>query len=194
LAQKQNRNFYAKSILEYGISAQGVHWNSSFTQYKRFEILTQFITQDIHNSSIIDVGCGMGEYYNYLMNESLKPKTYQGIDCEESMIGISKKRYPRAHFEIQNVLSDPLFKADYYVCSGAMNILEKNEFYSFIENCYQSCTKGFAFNFLKKDRYTDITKEEIVSFCKNLTPNIQTKDNYLDNDYSIFLQKEKHVL
>ncbi len=194
MAQKQNKNFYQKSILEYGISAQGVHWNSKATQYKRFEILSQFIIKEIPHSSIIDVGCGMGEYYNYLMDESLNPKSYLGIDCEESMIDISKKRYPKAHFKIQNILTDSLLDADYYVCSGAMNILEKEEFYTFIQNCYKYCKKGFAFNFLKKDRYTDITKEEIIHFCKTLTSNLQTKDDYLDNDYSIFLQKEKYAI
>lgn len=194
MAQKQNKKFYEKSVHEYGISAQGVHWNSIFTQYKRFEILSQFIIEDIAHSSIIDAGCGMGEYYNYLMTENLNPKSYLGIDCEESMINISKKRYPKAHFKVKNVLTDPLILADYYVCSGAMNILAKEEFFLFIKNCYDHCNKGFVFNFLKKDRYTDLSKEEIIRFCKTLTSTIQTRDDYLENDYSVFLQKEKHAV
>ncbi len=189
MAQKQNRLFYKESICRFGISAQGVHWNSQSSQYKRFEILSEFIKDDIPNASIVDVGCGMGEYYNYLMDENLEPKKYIGIDCEEDMINISKKRYPKTNFLIQNVLEDELLCADYYVCSGAMNILDYNEFFMFILNCYEKCEKGFIFNFLKNDSYNNVKKEEVINFCKKFAKNIQTKDDYLDNDFSIFISK-----
>ncbi len=189
MSQSHNQKFYEESIEEYGISAQGVHWNSEFSQYKRFEILTEFIHDDIENSTLIDVGCGMGEYYNYLMDEDLKPKKYLGIDCEPKMIDIATKRYPKTDFVLLNVLTDDLLSADYYVCSGAMNILDVNEFYLFILNCFEKCEKGFVFNFLKKDSYTKIYKEEILNLCRKISNNVQSKDNYLDNDFSIFISK-----
>jgi len=193
LAQKHNNKFYKESILKYGISAQGVHWNSEFSQYKRFEVLSAFIKNDINQSTIVDVGCGMGEYYNYLMDNDLAPKAYLGIDCEEQMISIAKKRYPRTDFKVQNVLTDSLLESDYYICSGAMNILEKEEFFSFLAKCYEKSIKGFAFNFLKKESFTNVSKEEVLEFCIKLSPNlqnIQTQEDYLDNDYSIFLRKD----
>ena len=189
MSQSHNQKFYEESIDTYGISAQGVHWNSEFSQYKRFEILTEFIREDIKSSTLIDVGCGMGEYYNYLMDEELKPKNYMGIDCEQKMIDIAAKRYPRVDFILKNVLEDELPIADYYICSGAMNILEVNEFYLFILNCYEKCEKGFVFNFLKKDSYTKVYKEEILTLCHKISNNVQSKDNYLDNDFSIFISK-----
>lgn len=63
MTKKKNTLFYKKAIDKYGISAQGVHWNSEFSQYKRFEVLTSFIKDSIKDSSIIDAGCGFGEYY-----------------------------------------------------------------------------------------------------------------------------------
>jgi len=189
LSQSHNQKFYEESIDTYGISAQGVHWNSEFSQYKRFEILTEFIREDIHNSTLIDVGCGMAEYYNYLMDEELKPKDYIGIDCEQKMIDIAAKRYPKVNFILKNVLENELPIADYYICSGAMNILEVNEFYLFILNCYEKCDKGFVFNFLKKDSYTKVYKEEILTLCHKISNNVKSKDNYLDNDFSIFISK-----
>lgn len=190
MAQKDNQDFYNESITKYGISAQGVHWNSHSTQYKRFDVLTNFIEDDITESSVIDAGCGMGEYYNYLMDRQLKPKKYIGIDCEKDMINISKKRYPHPDFLVQNIFEDELFSSDYYVCSGALNILEENEFYTFIKKCYEKSLKGFVFNFLKSDSYNNIKKEDVLDFCSKLTPNIQTKDNYLENDFTIFLVKQ----
>lgn len=192
MGQIHNKKFYKESVTKYGISAQGVHWNSQSSQYKRFEILTQFIQGNIHDSFVIDVGCGMGEYYNYLMDRDLAPKAYLGIDCEEEMIKIAKKRYPRTNFKVQNVLTDSLLQSDYYICSGAMNILEKDEFFAFLTLCYKNSIKGFIFNFLKKESYTAIRKEEILEFCVKLSSdvnNIRIRDDYLDNDCTIFLQK-----
>ncbi len=184
-----NNLFYSKSIKKYGISAKGVHWNSEFSQYKRFEILTSFIKDSIKESSIIDAGCGFGEYYNYLFDNNLKPKSYLGIDCEEQMIVLASKRFLNTKFLIQDILEDELIEADYYICSGAMNILKKEEVFIFIEKCFNASYKGFIFNFLKNDSLTTIKSSDIINFCSKLSKKILIKENYLNNDFSIHLKK-----
>ncbi|PLY10812.1 MAG: class I SAM-dependent methyltransferase [Arcobacter sp.] len=189
MAQKDNTTFYKKSIKKYGISAKGVHWNSEFTQYMRFEILTRFIKKDIKNSSIIDAGCGFGEYYNYLFDNDLKPKSYIGIDCEQEMIKLASKRFLDTNFHIKNILYDELETADYYICSGALNILDKYEIFQFIHKCFNASTKAFIFNFLKDDPLTKVKVKDVLSYCKTLTKNMQIEENYLENDVSIILKK-----
>ncbi len=189
MAQKDNSSFYQKAIKKYGISAKGVHWNSEFTQYMRFEILTQFIKHDIKESSIIDAGCGFGEYYNYLFDNDLKPLSYRGIDCEEQMIELASKRFLDTKFYIKNVLYDELDIADYYICSGALNILNKEEIFQFINKCFETSKKAFIFNFLKNDPLTKVKVDDVLTYCKTLSKNIQIEENYLKNDISIFLKK-----
>ena len=189
MAQKDNKEFYKKTIKRYGISAQGVHWNSDFSQYKRFEILTDFIKKDIKESSVIDAGCGFGEYYNYLFDNNLKPKSYLGIDCEEQMINLASKRFLNTSFEKQDILKDKLNLADYYICSGAMNILEKKEVFVFIEKCFLASKKAFIFNFLKNDSLTKVSKSQVINYCSILSPNMEIKEDYLSNDFSIYLKK-----
>jgi len=184
-----NNEFYTNAIKEFGISAQGVHWNSKYTQYKRFEIITKLIKKDIRNSSIVDVGCGFGEYYNYLQMNNRVPKEYIGIDCEKSMIDISKKRFPSQQFYIQNVLEDDLIEADYYISSGALNILNINEIDIFISNCYKTSKKGFIFNYLKELTFTNISQKDILNIVKKYTNTIIFKENYLENDFTIFMKK-----
>jgi len=184
-----NKDFYAKSIKEFGISAQGVHWNSKYTQYKRFEMLTKCIKRDIKNSTIVDVGCGFGEYFNYLSNNHKIPQKYIGIDCEEKMIDVCNIRFPNEEFYRQNVLRDKLKKADYYICSGAMNILGFDEVTVFIKRCFETSNKGFIFNYLKNITFTDIKQHEIEEICRQYTQNIIIKDGYLDNDFTIFMVK-----
>jgi 2-polyprenyl-3-methyl-5-hydroxy-6-metoxy-1,4-benzoquinol methylase len=189
MAQEDNNKFYKKSIQRYGISAQGVQWNSEFSQYKRFEVLTDFIKNSIKESSIIDAGCGFGEYYNYLFDNDLKPKLYLGIDCEEQMISLASKRFLNTSFKIQNILKDELDKADYYICSGAMNILEEKEVFLFIEKCFSASIKAFIFNFLKNDSLSKVSKNQVINYCSILCPNMEIKEDYLSNDFSIYLKK-----
>lgn len=189
MAQKDNHRFYEHSIKKYGMSAKGVHWNSRYTQYKRFEILTAFIKNEIKNSTIIDAGCGFAEYYNYLFNNNLTPKLYIGIDCEENMINIASKRFNDIDFYMKNILEDELLLADYYICSGAMNILKKEEIFIFIKKCFEASNIAFIFNFLVNDPLTKVNIKDIINFCESLTTNIQIKENYLNNDITIQIKK-----
>ena len=146
--KKNNYQFYNPAIKKYGISAKGVRWNSKYSQYKRFEVLTNFIENEIKESNIVDAGCGFAEYYNYLFDNNLKPKSYIGIDCEEEMITLASKRFLDTNFYIKDIIKDELIFADYYICSGAMNILKKDEIFIFIKKCFEASNIGFVFNFL----------------------------------------------
>lgn len=189
MAHVDNKQFYKSSIKKYGISAKGVHWNSEYTQYIRFQVLTSFIKDSIKESFIIDAGCGFGEYYNYLFDNELKPKLYLGIDCEDQMISLASKRFINTRFEIQNILKDTLIISDYYICSGAMNILEKREVFLFIENCFSASKIAFIFNFLKNDGLTNIDASDIIDYCLTLSNKIEIKEDYLHNDFSVCLKK-----
>uniref|UniRef100_UPI0040473D34 methyltransferase domain-containing protein n=1 Tax=Aliarcobacter sp. TaxID=2321116 RepID=UPI0040473D34 len=189
MSQKDNNQFYKNSIKKYGISAKGVHWNSRYTQYIRFEVLTNFIKHNITESSVIDAGCGFGEYYNYLFDNNLKPKSYLGVDCENEMIKLASKRFLNVDFIVQNILEEELIPSDYYICSGAMNILEEKEVFIFIKKCFDSSKIAFVFNFLKNDSLTSVDINKVLEYCQSLTKNISIKDNYLDNDVSILLKK-----
>lgn len=189
MTKKKNTLFYKKAIDRYGISAQGVHWNSEFSQYKRFEVLTSFIENSIKESTIIDAGCGFGEYYNYLFDNNLKPKSYLGIDCEEQMIKLASKRFLNTKFEVQDILNDSLLNSDYYICSGAMNLLKKEEVFTFIEKCFNASNKAFIFNFIKNDSLTNVKYSDIMDFSSKLSKQMLLKEDYLSNDFSIYLKK-----
>lgn len=183
-----NKQFYEKAIKEYGVTAQGVHWNNKYTQYKRFEVITSSI-KDIKNSSLVDVGCGFGEYYNYLEINDKVPKGYIGIDSVKKMIDISKKRFEDKIFLNLDILEDDLITADYYICSGALNILTYNECETFIKKCFQHSKKAFIFNFLRGLTFNNILKSDIITICEKLGGNIKLEEGYLDNDFTIIMIK-----
>ena len=184
-----NKKFYTKSINRFGISAKGVHWDNKFTQYKRFQILTKPVLDDLPQSTIIDAGCGFGEYLRYLLINNIKFQDYIGYDCEPKMVQISQKRFPNYNFFIKDITKDQLQFADFYICSGAMNLLDIKQIKSFISNGYYYCNKAFCFNYLKKYTFTNISQDQIISICKQITSNIQIIEGYLENDFTIILFK-----
>ena len=187
--KNNNYKFYNPAIKKYGISAKGVRWNSKYSQYKRFEVLTNFIENEIKKSNIVDAGCGFAEYYNYLFDNNLKPKSYIGIDCEEEMITLASKRFLNTSFYIKDIIKDELVFADYYICSGAMNILKKDEIFIFIKKCFEASNIGFVFNFLKNDPLTNVNFLDILHYSKSLSKRVEIKEDYLENDISIFIKK-----
>lgn len=189
MSKIDNHKFYKKAYLEYGISARGVHWNSKYTQYKRFEILTSFIKNKLATSSIVDAGCGFAEYLNYLKYTNLKYLEYSGLDCEDKMIEVSKKRFKEVTFLKKDIIKDTLLEKDYYICSGALNLLSYEDLKSFIENCFKFSKKGFVFNYLENENFVDISKSQILNICMNLSSKVDIKDGYLYNDYTIFVEK-----
>ena len=187
--KNNNYKFYNPAIKKYGISAKGVRWNSKYSQYKRFEVLTNFIENEIKKSNIVDAGCGFAEYYNYLFDNNLKPKSYIGIDCEEEMITLASKRFLDTNFYIKDIIKDELIFADYYICSGAMNILKKDEIFIFIKKCFEASNIGFVFNFLKNDPLTNVNFLDILHYSKSLSKRVEIQEDYLENDISIFIKK-----
>lgn len=184
-----NSKFYNDAIKKFGVSAQGVHWNSKYSQYKRFEIITACM-KDIQQSSIVDAGCGFGEYYVYLSLQKQIPQEYIGIDCEVNMIRIAQERFGFLEFYVKNVLKESLIFSDYYVCSGALNLLSKKEFFLFIQNAWSHSKKGFVFNFLKDESFNRISVKEVIAFCQSLnSAKMELCENYLNNDMTIFLKR-----
>lgn len=184
-----NHTFYSYSYKKHGVSAKGVHWGTKQRQYKRFEVLIDFIKDDIETNSLLDIGSGYGELISYFQETNIYPQSYIGIDCEEFMIDICKKRFPNSKFFKKNILIDTLPEADYYICSGSLNILTKDEFLKAIENCFNQSKKGFLFNFLTDAFIHGLTSFDVYMFCQKLTKNIDICNDYLENDYSIFLKK-----
>ncbi len=180
-----NKQFYENTINKYGVSAKGVHWKNQDTQYKRFEAISNFIKND--KSTLIDAGCGFGEYYKYLQLNNYKDINYIGYDCYIKMVDISKKRFQNIVFKHKDILNNDLEYADYYVCSGALNTLNKESIKLFIKRCFKYSKKAFIFNHLSQNSVSGFTKDELINYAKTLSSNIKVKDDYLENDFTIVI-------
>lgn len=182
-----NHLFYKNSFLKHGNSAKGLHWSSKVTQEKRFSIILDLIP-DIEQSVIVDAGCGYGHILDYFKKQNSFPKNYIGIDCEDFMIELCNETYPKYNFTKLDILTNNLPIGDYYICSGAVNLLDKENLFLFIKNCFNSSKKGFIFNHISNNFY-NISKDEVLNYCQTITNKFKVEENYLKNDYTIYLMK-----
>ena len=58
-----NKIFYENAIKRYGCTARGLNWNSKNSQHTRFEVIHELLADHLPSSSIIDAGCGFGDYW-----------------------------------------------------------------------------------------------------------------------------------
>lgn len=141
-----NRHFYHSGIVEHGYTPQGLRWHSKQSQEVRFHQLVSLLPYD--TQSIADAGCGFGDLCGYIHSLGTYSLRYIGLDSLEVMVDEASKRTQEVVYQC-DILVDPLPDAEFYLCSGSLNILTRNAAYLFIERCYQASSRGVIFNFLE---------------------------------------------
>ena len=187
MARIDSHKFYTSSIAKYGISPKGLHWNSKQSQEVRFQTLVELLPSKIE--ALGDAGCGFGDLYLYMKSEKREPKRYVGIDSLHKMCAIASKK-TSCEIIMADICKEELPILDYYVCSGALNILTKFETYQFIRNCYTSSKKGFIFNALYGDKesktYNYLSIKAIKKIAKELeVKELVVREGYLENDITV---------
>jgi SAM-dependent methyltransferase len=184
-----NKQFYLSAIKLHGHSAKGVNWISKKKQSVRFDILLELLPDDLRNVTIADAGCGFGDFYTYMQTKFKSPKEYLGIDSIQEMCSITKA-HTNCSTLVADICKESLPTKDYYVCSGALNILTPFETQQFISNCYKSSKYGFIFNALHADKQSDtynyLSTQKIQTIAKELNvKEIIFQSDYLENDITV---------
>ncbi|MDQ1245613.1 MAG: Class SAM-dependent methyltransferase [Campylobacterota bacterium] len=189
-----NKTFYSTAIEKYGITAKGVNWHSKESQKMRFDIILEMLPEDISRYSIADAGCGFGDLYLYMLKKKRAPKEYIGIDSLPDMYSIASDR-TGCEIVIADICKDTLPSADFYICSGAMNVLEEFETHLFVRNCFLSSNIGFIFNVLhgdkKSETYNYLTTPQIERIAADLgVKKVVLRDDYMQDDITVLFLKE----
>jgi SAM-dependent methyltransferase len=184
-----NNKFYTSAIKIYGLTAKGVNWTSKQSQELRFDMILNMLPQNLSNTTIVDAGCGFGDFYLYMQKKKRTPKRYIGIDSLTDMCSISSYTTGCEIIEA-DICKDKLPSADFYICSGAMNTLEFFETYLFIQNCYKSSSIAFIFNILhgdkKSETYNYLSTLKIKNIAKELNiQEVKFIKEYMKNDITV---------
>jgi SAM-dependent methyltransferase len=192
------QNHYSNLYQQYGNSPKSLQWSDTYSQFKRFKILSE-IAKDVSWSRIIDIGCGLAHFLDYLKNQKQFNGEYLGLDFVSDFIIDNKKRFKNNKdtlFQLFDVAVNELPNDfDYIFISGIFNN-KTNENADFLKNtitkAFNSTKKGVAFNLMST--YVDYMDEglyyanpmEIFDYCKtHITKKITLRHDYLVKENTI---------
>jgi ubiquinone/menaquinone biosynthesis C-methylase UbiE len=150
----------------------------------------------VSGKSLLDVGCGLGDLYAYLLEKGIEAE-YTGVDILEGMIERARSRHPAARFLVGNIFDRSFMrnrKFDLLYCSGIFNLkigdnaaLLKKALRAF----FSLAREAVVFNLLdgnapdKDDRYYYFSQDDVRTFLLPYDWDIQFIGDYLPNDFTV---------
>jgi len=205
-ASREIIDFYTEHLKDHGGSAKGVGWKNEQAQVVRFEELSR-VFKAKENFYVNDLGCGTGEFFNFLLKHGFTRVSYQGYDILGEMVEAARKKIGH-HKEVhvkKISAADDLMSADYSVASGVFNVKYEaadNEWLSYITATLQVLNDksrlGFSVNFLSS--YSDREHKQsylyyadplfLFDYCKkNFSKNVALLHDYDQYDFTLIVRK-----
>jgi SAM-dependent methyltransferase len=185
--QKLYRNLFQKHHL----SHESLHWCSRYGQIKRFEVLASELPLSQH--SVLDLGCGLGDFYEYLTLEGAKSLDYTGYDICRELIDAARIRYPEGRFHCFDILGKHLPEQfDFVLASGIFGFSNREHMKAVLHKAFEMTRKALVFNFFftEKGSLFSLPPSEVLRICRDLNPRfLKVRKEYLKNDQTYFIQK-----
>jgi SAM-dependent methyltransferase len=213
-ARTQQIEYYEGLLDQHGESYLALDWNSTESQRLRYKIFKEILVYGKKSSgiSVLDVGCGFGDFYGLLKAEGLVHRnriSYTGYEIAPRILEVARRKYPDARFELKDILEDRYVpKFDYVFCSGALNIRtsERNEHLDLVKEMlfrmYDLCSCGVAVNFLSEGalpisnsedadsgRYFFFSPDQIINFVRFVCSRFILRHDYHAGDFTVYLFK-----
>jgi len=164
---------YRDSVKAYGGTFEATLWRSKAGQITRFATFQKFV--DFTDVSILDVGCGIGDFAQFLHDQQIAFDSFHGIDAMDDMIITANNRHlERSTFSTADIVTShgDLPSADWITCSGTLNAMGEELAISIIDALFDHCTVGLAFNFLSNQCDRDPKKESLEPASRFDTPSL----------------------
>ncbi len=198
---RRTRDYFSANLARFGPDVRAVDWGSRESQRTRFRILTQ--VGKLNGSSLLDIGCGMGDLYGWLKEENIQTN-YRGIDITPEMVTMAKKRFPGVDFSVGDMLEDALSgqQPDFAVASGIFYLRQnapEEYLQTVVATMFKAARVGVAFNslsnwFAEEPGEFHADPLQTVRFCRSLTPWVCLRHDYHLRDFTIFLYRDRHSL
>ena len=190
-------HIYEELLESFGPSPAALGWRSQITQRIRFEVLAQI--GDLHEASVLDVGCGLGDLYEFLRARGLRCR-YLGVDITPAMVAAAQKNHPEGNFALLDILTDPpAERYDYVFASGIFNMkISDNEGFvrSMLVRMFEICRRAVGANMLcrcapRQDRALHyFNPAEMFLFARTITPLVALRHDYHLDDFTLYLYRE----
>jgi SAM-dependent methyltransferase len=196
-SKDQILSFYNFHLKKFGDRPEALRWTPQ-GQLKRYHMLADIApAKDLNNSTVLDYGCGTGDFYKFLKRRGISVK-YSGVDINENFISLAKGKYPECDFRVMNADDDQFGGFyDYIFICGVFNLQVpgvEDDMKNALVALFKHCNKGLALNALSshapiRDPELHVTSpEEMVKFSlENLSPFISLRHDRIQNDFTLYV-------
>ena len=186
-------NNMSKGLPEYGI----LGWESEEAQRLRFDVLLDSVRLD--GKSVLDVGCGTGNLFEYILSKGLRVK-YTGVDILGRMIEKAKSKGLDANFYHVDIFKNNIFKDysfDVIYASGIFNLNlgnNKDFLMKALDLFFRLSEEAVVFNLLhfaspdREKQYYYFHPDEVVKMIGGFSDKVKKVkiiEAYLKNDFTV---------
>jgi SAM-dependent methyltransferase len=196
LPDAETARWYEDKVRRFGYDHRGLGFRSRSSQERRFEALLGL--GDFHGRTLLDVGCGFGDFLQFLEERGIRP-SYTGLDICEPMIRRCRERFVAAgaQFVVADVLEyTPPHSFDYVVASGIFGLEApgvRERIAPTLERMNSWSRVGCAVNFLSRrspapaEARVYVDPAEMLELGLAITPAVRIDHSYLPNDFTLYL-------
>lgn len=201
---------YEETLAMFGPNVHGVDWPNLEDLETRFRIMASGVPATDEPVRLLDVGCGVGLFLDYLM-ENVVPGTwtYTGLDISAAMIDQARGRHPHARFLRRDLIADPDLGEthDFAILNGVFTVkrdLPQAAMEAFVQALltavWPHCRLGLAFNVMSV--HLDYPREDLfhwpiddaVAFAtRALSREVRVRADYGLYEYTTFVYREPNL-
>lgn len=203
MSYKDIVNYYESCYEQYGDSHLGVDWPNKIDADTRYRVMTEGV-EHCNGRSILDFGCGLAHYYEYLIRED-KNYYYEGLELSKPMFHRCAEKHPLTTFHNIDILQEEwtLSKLDCAVMNGVFTeklTLSHDEMFEhmtkLVSLVFNNVNKGIMFNVMSKqvdyerDDLFHLSVDKLSWFVKEqLSRKFVIRHDYGLWDYTVYILK-----
>lgn len=190
-------SFYDRQQQQFGDKPESLGWTRE-GQMLHYKALLD-INNTLNGSTILDFGCGKGDFYGFLKEKGIAVR-YTGLDINENFITIARQRFPECTFKTFDINRDLLTEQfDYVFLCGVFNLKVQHLADTIRRTLivlFKHCRIAMGFNALSsygthKAFYLNyLDPEEMITFAKShLSLHVVLRDDRIPGDFTLFIYR-----
>jgi len=192
----------------HGDTPQGVDWPNAEDALLRHHIMLDLVRPaPSRRVTLLDFGCGLSHFYEYLRAQRVKRIDYVGLDVSKRFVAASRKKFPRNTYYCLDLLRNhgtlPVF--DYVVMNGVFTekvTLSYEEmlryFTALVPRVFRHARVGLAFNVMSKhvewerDDLFHLPYDELAAFLiRDVSRHFVIRNDYGLYEYTAYVYRER---
>lgn len=197
LAKEYVISYFDGTLSRYGDRPEAVRWTAP-GQARHYECLLE-IDLSLEGSTVLDYGCGKGDFYQFLKDRDISVQ-YTGYDINENLISLARRKFPECEFRVFDAEKEQIGNDfDYIFLCGVFNLKVQHvdeTIKNTLKILFPHCRKAIAFNALschdpkKSPELHYLAPGEIADFAiRSLSPHVCLIHDRLPYDFTLFIRK-----